>query len=529
MAKPVFAPPEVTRDTPPCRVEGCTLRGPVKVQHGGTVFHVCKRHQGLWPDVKLKSQAQWEKERTRLQELAARADRISVEKGLVKAAGNVVPKARTAERARRPRRGTTAPTARPKRLAKPRPSGAAATRPEVPSIPEFRKDGDGNLVDDGVCVVLGCGGDVHCRGACRNHYNQARHHGWGHRLLAPKQGGRPKGGPVPPPEFRRDQAGELVDDGVCVVVGCGQDAYCRGACGPHYEQARSQEWRHHLLPPKSSQRRRVPAPVPDLRHDEAGELIDDGVCVVVGCGGTVRNRGACSVHYEQARHAGWRDQLLPPKLGGRPRGRGLTLRRDDAGDLVDVDACLAEGCDEQGDIFGVCIRHWRRATPHQREELRSRAGRDEVSAELVEENRRLSAQLSLERDRNQSLLQQAAGRGAVSILLRACPPELPGVVLAVLTERIANLDRWGIQDYPDGTGKDAVGDAEIADIARDACKRAAADGRVTWRHVLEEEMLEAFAEADPAALRAELVQVAAVTLQWLEAVDRAVTGCPPKS
>lgn len=528
MAKPVSAPPEATRDTPPCRVQGCNLRGPIKVRHGGAVFPVCKRHQGLWPDVKLKPRAQWEKECTRLQEFAARADRIGIEKGLVKVTGHVVPKARTAERARRPRKAEPPKSARPTRTAKPRSSAAAATRPEVPSIPELRKDGDGNLVDDGVCVVVGCGVDVYCRGACRSHYTQARHQGWRHHLLSPKQGGRPKSGPMPPPELRRDEAGALVDDGVCVVVGCGVDVYCRGACASHYEQARNQEWRHHLLPPKKGgPSRSAPAPMPELRRDAVGELIDDAVCVVVGCGGTVRSRGVCANHYEQARRAGWRDHLLPVKPGGRPRGRGLMLRRDDAGELVDAVTCLAEGCDAEGDIFGLCIQHWRRATAPQRDELRRHAAGRDVNAELLKENRRLSAQLSEERARSQSLLQQAARRGAVSILLRAGPPELPGVVHAVLTERIANLERWGIQDYPHGT--DADGDAEMADIARDACKRAAAEGRVTWRHVLDEEMLEAFAEADPAALRAELVQVAAVTLQWLEAIDRAVAGVPPKS
>lgn len=45
------------------------------------------------------------------------------------------------------------------------------------------------------------------------------------------------------------------------------------------------------------------------------------------------------------------------------------------------------------------------------------------------------------------------------------------------------------------------------------------DGTVTWWHVLREEVFEAAAEADPAALRAELVQVAAVALKMIEALD----------
>jgi hypothetical protein len=37
--------------------------------------------------------------------------------------------------------------------------------------------------------------------------------------------------------------------------------------------------------------------------------------------------------------------------------------------------------------------------------------------------------------------------------------------------------------------------------------------------VLDEEVWEAFAESDPAKLRAELVQVAAVAFRWIEALD----------
>lgn len=41
-----------------------------------------------------------------------------------------------------------------------------------------------------------------------------------------------------------------------------------------------------------------------------------------------------------------------------------------------------------------------------------------------------------------------------------------------------------------------------------------------WRHILDEEVAEALAETDPERLRAELVQVAAVAVQWIEALDR---------
>jgi hypothetical protein len=59
---------------------------------------------------------------------------------------------------------------------------------------------------------------------------------------------------------------------------------------------------------------------------------------------------------------------------------------------------------------------------------------------------------------------------------------------------------------------------------REACQMATADGRVTWRHILTEEVYEAFAESDPTKLRAELVQVAAVAVQWIQAIDRRPTS-----
>jgi hypothetical protein len=48
----------------------------------------------------------------------------------------------------------------------------------------------------------------------------------------------------------------------------------------------------------------------------------------------------------------------------------------------------------------------------------------------------------------------------------------------------------------------------------------AAEKTLKWVDILEEEVAEAAAESDPAKLRAELVQVAAVAVAWIEAIDR---------
>lgn len=77
------------------------------------------------------------------------------------------------------------------------------------------------------------------------------------------------------------------------------------------------------------------------------------------------------------------------------------------------------------------------------------------------------------------------------------------------------------QDHPDGTG--LPGQAVVAG-ARIACQVRTKDGAVTWRHILWRAVAEAFAEPDPARLRAKLVQVAAVAAAWAEALDRRSPG-----
>lgn len=87
-------------------------------------------------------------------------------------------------------------------------------------------------------------------------------------------------------------------------------------------------------------------------------------------------------------------------------------------------------------------------------------------------------------------------------------------------ERTRQDARWGEQNWPDGTGTEK--DATISRLTRQLCDAAHRAGDVTWRHILLEEVYEATAEEDLVALRAELVQVAAVAVNWIEAIDRRV-------
>lgn len=98
-------------------------------------------------------------------------------------------------------------------------------------------------------------------------------------------------------------------------------------------------------------------------------------------------------------------------------------------------------------------------------------------------------------------------------------PVVYGVLAEIAIERRAQDAKWGEQNHPDGTSRAL---AHFATKRRMACQRAAGEGRVTWRHILDEEIAEVSAEEDPAKLRAELVQVAAVATAWAEAIDRRI-------
>lgn len=91
------------------------------------------------------------------------------------------------------------------------------------------------------------------------------------------------------------------------------------------------------------------------------------------------------------------------------------------------------------------------------------------------------------------------------------------VLVDVADERTRQDEKWGIQDHPDGT-EDTF--AMQREIHTRLCNDAFSVGKGTWRHILSEEVYEAYAETDPVALRVELVQCAAVLCAWIEAIDR---------
>ncbi|GAA4212953.1 hypothetical protein [Microbispora amethystogenes] len=97
------------------------------------------------------------------------------------------------------------------------------------------------------------------------------------------------------------------------------------------------------------------------------------------------------------------------------------------------------------------------------------------------------------------------------------PGSLDRALSDVAAERAAQDAMWGIQEHADGTGPTYEREA---DLAKRAVADAAAEGRLTWRQILYEEVLEAFAEDDTDRLRGELIQVAAVAVKWVQDLDR---------
>src|SRR5437899_235184 len=92
------------------------------------------------------------------------------------------------------------------------------------------------------------------------------------------------------------------------------------------------------------------------------------------------------------------------------------------------------------------------------------------------------------------------------------------VLWEVFDERRRQDERWGIQMHPDGTSLRNSADANYAKFECEEARRIY--GVPTWTHVLSEEVYEAFAEEDPKKIRAELVQIAAVAVAWIESIDR---------
>lgn len=93
----------------------------------------------------------------------------------------------------------------------------------------------------------------------------------------------------------------------------------------------------------------------------------------------------------------------------------------------------------------------------------------------------------------------------------------PRVLDEVAQERAWRKTRWANQSFPDGTGTRAA--REAAEEARRWRQTASRTDNLRWRDMLTEEVYGAFAESDPARLRARLTNVAAVAVAWIEDLE----------
>ena len=124
----------------------------------------------------------------------------------------------------------------------------------------------------------------------------------------------------------------------------------------------------------------------------------------------------------------------------------------------------------------------------------------------------------------------------VALRAKVAAVEAHPVVIELAEERTRQTAKHGDQSHlSDGTGpalwlsmdddyvrRHGIRRDNLAAWAKartDEASQASGDGSITFEHILTEEWAEAIAESDPVALRAELVQVAAVAVQWVEAID----------
>lgn len=98
------------------------------------------------------------------------------------------------------------------------------------------------------------------------------------------------------------------------------------------------------------------------------------------------------------------------------------------------------------------------------------------------------------------------------------------VTVDVLAEMARQDEKWGEQNHANGTGEKFGFSEQLADAVRQRTDDSFERGTGTWADILMEEFYEAMAEDNPRKLKEELLQVAAVALQWVAAINRQRKG-----
>ena len=159
----------------------------------------------------------------------------------------------------------------------------------------------------------------------------------------------------------------------------------------------------------------------------------------------------------------------------------------------------------------------------------------DLSRQNLHHSRAMSS-AHFERAEREKARAESAEAEVVTLRAKVAAVEAHPVVLELAEERTRQTAKHGDQSHlPDGTGaalwlsmdddyirRHGIRRDNLAAWAKartDEASQASGDGSITFEHILTEEWAEAIAESDPDALRAELVQVAAVAVQWVEAID----------
>jgi hypothetical protein len=91
----------------------------------------------------------------------------------------------------------------------------------------------------------------------------------------------------------------------------------------------------------------------------------------------------------------------------------------------------------------------------------------------------------------------------------------------LVEERERQVVKWGTQrEHPDGLFYDAFRTPVYPGVMLEHFARGNLDKETTWAAIFMEEVGEALQADNDADLRAELVQVAAVAMAWIDAIDR---------
>ena len=112
-----------------------------------------------------------------------------------------------------------------------------------------------------------------------------------------------------------------------------------------------------------------------------------------------------------------------------------------------------------------------------------------------------------------------------------------GIINDVLNETERQNQKWGIQGHPcldstllnrkDGCSSDRMCEEyEIPseDRAKQLCNIRSNRRDLTWGHIAVEELSEVISEFDINKRRAELVQLAAVCVNWIKSIDNKISN-----